>query len=791
MFNLLTSDVRRLGVVVVATLVFIFYSGEVSAVTRTWDGGGADNNWSTAANWSSDTAPTSADDVVFDGTSVKDSVMNSNHTIRGFNASSTYTGALNIANGNTLSVNSSWTYNAANFNAGTSTLKLMCSASNFTPGTVNYYNINLAKANGCGNYIISGTATTTNDLIISDGNMSVNSGNINVQGNIIITASSFNGGSATTTLNGTGNQTLLASNTGKLPVMVVNKSSGTLYLNGSINLQSNWIHTAGTIDAGTSTLRFSGSATQYFTGGTEIYNTIEFAKPQGGGNLYIVGTATTTNFTTAADASNGTVLNGTLNIIGDINITSSNFSGGDANAVFNIDGTGNQTISSAGGELPNITINKPSGSLYLQSTIPLDRNWTYTIGTVDAGTSTLKFVGGVNQTFTPGTVNYYNLELAKPNGTGSLTVSGTATTTNDFINSNGTNNSINTGTVNVGGDIMLTTTAGLGGTATINMNGAGNQGISSSGAKLPTLSINKSTGQTTIDSNLTVEDNLNITTGELLINTTTTMTVTGATAVSSGGTWTNYQATSTIFFGSTVTNNGTINFNGGGSSCGDADTLYIRSTAASQRSWSGSGTFNIQDASVQYQAGSASITVYSGTNVSNNGANWTFDSCPISETVSCSASTSTTAFGTLTDGAVSTSTPNITITMSCTYSGGCTLSVLDAGSGSNPGLWNSTSSALIESSNAAYDATSTLLAGTEGYGIQATMASGTTLAIAPRYAQTGDTVGGLTLSAITLASSTAALSGDETVQVKHKAAIAASTPAGNYNDTIIYGCIGN
>ncbi len=30
-------------------------------VTRTWDGGGADANWNTAANWSADTVPTSAD----------------------------------------------------------------------------------------------------------------------------------------------------------------------------------------------------------------------------------------------------------------------------------------------------------------------------------------------------------------------------------------------------------------------------------------------------------------------------------------------------------------------------------------------------------------------------------------------------------------------------------------------------------------------------------------------------------------------------------------------------------
>src|SRR5262245_48193051 len=31
----------------------------------TWDGGGADNHWTTAANWAGDTAPNPGDDLVF------------------------------------------------------------------------------------------------------------------------------------------------------------------------------------------------------------------------------------------------------------------------------------------------------------------------------------------------------------------------------------------------------------------------------------------------------------------------------------------------------------------------------------------------------------------------------------------------------------------------------------------------------------------------------------------------------------------------------------------------------
>lgn len=35
----------------------------------TWDGGGADDNWTMAANWVGDVAPSAGDDLVFDGTS--------------------------------------------------------------------------------------------------------------------------------------------------------------------------------------------------------------------------------------------------------------------------------------------------------------------------------------------------------------------------------------------------------------------------------------------------------------------------------------------------------------------------------------------------------------------------------------------------------------------------------------------------------------------------------------------------------------------------------------------------
>src|SRR6476661_1563907 len=37
----------------------------LAPAVATWDGGGADNHWTTAANWAGDVAPQAGDDLVF------------------------------------------------------------------------------------------------------------------------------------------------------------------------------------------------------------------------------------------------------------------------------------------------------------------------------------------------------------------------------------------------------------------------------------------------------------------------------------------------------------------------------------------------------------------------------------------------------------------------------------------------------------------------------------------------------------------------------------------------------
>lgn len=168
---------------------------------------------------------------------------------------------------------------------------------------------------------------------------------------------------------------------------------------------------------------------------------------------------------------------------------------------------------------------------------------------------------------------------------------------------------------------------------------------------------------------------------------------------------------------------------------------------------------------------------------------------PTAPTVSCSASITSTAFGTLSVGSVTSASPNASTTMSCTFSAGCTLSVSDAGNGSNPGLATTTPAYLIPSPDAAFNPTAILVAGTEGYGITATTTaggSGGTLAIYSRYDVDagGNRVGGLKLTTTGLASSTAAITNRQLI-IKHKAAISNLTNAAKYEDTITYSCTGN
>lgn len=161
-------------------------------------------------------------------------------------------------------------------------------------------------------------------------------------------------------------------------------------------------------------------------------------------------------------------------------------------------------------------------------------------------------------------------------------------------------------------------------------------------------------------------------------------------------------------------------------------------------------------------------------------------SATVASMITCTTPLTSTVFGTMSNTAVATSTPNATTTVSS--NGTVYVKIKDNGDGTtNPGLYKSTATTdLIGSADASYTDTATLAAGTEGYGIQATT-TGANLVIATRYLKTGTDVGGFERTDQTMASSSAAVS-SEVVTVIHKAAVSAANVAGDYSDTITYTC---
>ncbi|MDQ3007974.1 MAG: DUF2341 domain-containing protein [bacterium] len=300
--------------------------------------------------------------------------------------------------------------------------------------------------------------------------------------------------------------------------------------------------------------------------------------------------------------------------------------------------------------------------------------------TTSTGTPTVTLSGSGTLGGGSSTLNFYNLSMAS---TGTTTLNSPLTVSNTFTNGNGTNahtfdnetndkamdlngsfvNAANgtfsassTGTFTVAGSWTNSGTVNEG-TGTITLDSATAANLNS-GCATPSsctnenfynLTLSKSVVGDTVtltSTGLRVLNNLTVTTGTLqqgALNVQvggSTVGSSGGVTVGASGVWSGI-STGDLALGGTFSNAGTVTLRAS-DACGNTDTILITSTSSgTQRAWSGAGTFNFADVSVQDQAGAAAITVTSGTNVSNVGANWTFSSiCPTT-----SSSTTATAYG--------------------------------------------------------------------------------------------------------------------------------------------------
>ena len=193
---------------------FFIFTFEANAAIKTWDGGGGDNKWSTAANWSGDTVPINADEIVFNSTSTKNCTVDNIGAVWWFNKldiTSGYTGTIILSvalvtgpttiAGGTFNTNGAAFYpfdfsqTGGTFTAGASTITFSGNFSNtggtFTAGTstliftgsgktisstaaLTFYNLTINP--GSGNTVYLNSNETIN------GNLKIDSGILNING---------------------------------------------------------------------------------------------------------------------------------------------------------------------------------------------------------------------------------------------------------------------------------------------------------------------------------------------------------------------------------------------------------------------------------------------------------------------------------------------------------------------------------------------------------------------------------------------------------------------------------
>ncbi len=199
---------------------------------KIWDGGGSDNNWSTAANWSGNTVPSTSDDVVFNNTSTKNCVLDASVNVTSTSFSSTFTGNFSFGTGSyTLDIEENADFSTGgSITAGDGTLEFSgTSQQTFTPKSGQTFP-DIEQTN------TGGTVVSTNSF--SAGALSISSGTLDLSAEGLVHSVT------TVTVTGGG----------------LDFGTSTLEATGNVNLNN-----AGfTVTPGTGTVKLTGSGTQTF-----------------------------------------------------------------------------------------------------------------------------------------------------------------------------------------------------------------------------------------------------------------------------------------------------------------------------------------------------------------------------------------------------------------------------------------------------------------------------------------------------------------------------------------------
>jgi hypothetical protein len=251
----------------------------------------------------------------------------------------------------------------------------------------------------------NGAGTTlTGNSILAKGNVTL-SGNGAILGTTVIS------------LSGSGDQTFTGGATKSITNLTIASTGGTVYFAGTVyyNLGTNTlVYTSGTVDwtTNTSILEVRGTTNLTMNPGGNLYSfTLRGYNPV---KVTLSGNVTVTNDLIFYGNAGGdcTIDGSSYKLYAQGNITSDsqlNFTG--TVSALEISGGANQTWTAVGStdiyKLP-IIINKSGNTLTLSGTISYNTGtWTYTAGTVSAGTSTLKISGSC--TLNTNGMSWYNI----------------------------------------------------------------------------------------------------------------------------------------------------------------------------------------------------------------------------------------------------------------------------------------------------------------------------------------------------------------------------------------------
>jgi hypothetical protein len=457
----------------------------------------------------------------------------------------------------------------------------------------------------------NGTGNDTLDVNISIKYLSVAGGYTGtiIQGTYTVTigttgatlsGGTFSGGSASITVSG--------------PLTIsgcaFTSTSGTLTSSSSITYSSgSFTHNSGTIVK-------TGSTT--ISGTFSIYNLTFSATTTT--TFAVSNTLTVINTLRIEGSGIVTINTGTINAQGNIdlkNTANSTTAGG--TCTINVNGTGSQYINGnatrGNSRLSNVTINKASGTLYLDSTISINGNFTYTAGTISAGSSIMHFAG--TKTIS-GSCTFTNVSFGSTgNPTYTFGAGTVVTITGELLTVGAGTVTLNTGAIHAQGNLRFSNTGnGGGGNTLITINGTSNQTLTGNNTggqgRLPSVTINKTSGTLLLDSIISIGGNWTRTAGDVDPGASTLNMVNGKT-ISGTDTLNNltFSGTGTFTISNSITVNQTLTLEGSGDITLNTGTINAKggiTLSNTGTAGGGTATVNINGSVNQLLDGSASST---------------------------------------------------------------------------------------------------------------------------------------------------------------------------------------